>query len=131
MNSTLEIGDNVSNQELYRVALTIAFALSNPREFGLSSPQDYRLILVIDKTSWDAARMADRVKNTRPHTDGGVLAEDLRLAKFFRNPLFGHFDEPSTVLDMHGRIMVWYLPFIFHPGRIVRLFIPNTSKYEA
>jgi hypothetical protein len=62
--------------------------------------------------------MADRVKNTRPHT-GDISAENSHLAKFFRNPMFGHFDEPSTVLDMHGRIMLWYLPYIFHPDRIV------------
>jgi hypothetical protein len=38
MDSTSDVGDNVTDQELYRVALTIAFALSNPREFGLSCP---------------------------------------------------------------------------------------------
>jgi len=62
----------------------------------------------------------------QPHADSDISAEDSSLAKFFHIPMFGHFDQPSTVLDMHGWIMLWYLSFIFYPDRIVSLFIANT-----
>jgi hypothetical protein len=70
-------------------------------------------------TEWDVTRFADRVKNTRPHADGDGSGEDKRLAKFFTCPEFGDMYEPSTILDRHGRIMVWYLPDIFAPCRVV------------
>jgi len=71
------------------------------------------------KTEWDVTRFSDRVKNARPRANGDSSVEDTRLAKFFVNPQFGDMDEPSTILDRHGRIMVWYLPHIFAPCRVV------------
>ena len=65
--------------------------------------------------------MADHVKNRRPQPDGDD--DTAELAKFFINPQFGHFDEPSTVLDKHGRIMVWHLPKIYSPFRTVCIFL--------
>jgi hypothetical protein len=63
------------------------------------------------------------VKNARPSPDGDTAAEDARLAKYFENPQLGDFDEPATILDRHGCIMVWYLPFIFSMYRVVRVSI--------
>ena len=76
-----------------------------------------------EKTEWDVTRFADRVKNVRPRADGDNSTEDTRLAKFFTNPHFGDVDEPSTILDWHGRIMVWYLPGIFPPHRVVCIYL--------
>jgi hypothetical protein len=81
----------------------------------------YLFIFIADQTEWDVTRFADRVKNTRPRTDWDHSAEDERLAKFFVNPNFGDMDEPATILDRHGHIMVWYLPHIFAPYRVVRI----------
>jgi hypothetical protein len=67
-------------------------------------------------------RLADRVKNARPQTENGTSIEDDRLKKYFNNPQFGEFDEPATVLDRHGRIILWYLPLIFSLYRVVMLF---------
>jgi hypothetical protein len=77
-----------------------------------------RFICVADKTDWDVNRFAERVKNSRPGVNGDNLAEDTRLAKFFVNPEFGDMDEPCTILDRYGHIMVWYLPHIFSPHRV-------------
>jgi hypothetical protein len=75
-------------------------------------------IVAADQTNWDVTRLADRVKNSR-RVDEDVSAEDMSLAKYFENPELGEFTLPATVLDRHGRIMVWYLPYIFSPHRVV------------
>ena len=77
------------------------------------------LIHPIDKTEWDISRFADRVKNTKPTANIDESLEDARLAKFFENPQFGYFEDPATILDRHGRIMMWILPRILSPYRVV------------
>jgi hypothetical protein len=37
---------------------------------------------------------------------------DARLAKFFTHEYIGTIEEPATVVDVHGRILMWYLPDI-------------------
>lgn len=75
-----------------------------------------------DKIGWDVTRLADRVKNTRPRADGKTPLEDAKLAKFFENPQLGDLVIPATILDRHGCIILWYLPYIFSPRRVVRVF---------
>lgn len=80
-------------------------------------------ILQSDQTDWDVERLADRVKNTRPQEgDANASVEDKRLAKYFKNPQFGEFDEPATVIDRHGRIILWHLPLIISVYRMVCIF---------
>lgn len=67
-------------------------------------------------------RLAEHVKNVHPQTDGGTSKEDARLAKRYENPQFGEFKEPATVLDQHGHIILWHLPFIFSHYRMVNTF---------
>ena len=52
------------------------------------------------------------MKNTRPKANGEEADEDIKLGKYFTNPELGYIDEPATVVDLHGNIMVWYLPDI-------------------
>ncbi|KAI5982501.1 hypothetical protein EDC04DRAFT_2616638 [Pisolithus marmoratus] len=40
--------------------------------------------------------------------------------KYFQYPQWGHISDPETVLDVHGRVMVWYLPGIIPPQRVVK-----------
>ena len=68
--------------------------------------------------------MADCVKNTRPRADGDNSAEDVRLAKYFNNPEIGELNEPATVLDRHGHIMLWHLPHVTSPRRAVCFSFP-------
>jgi hypothetical protein len=80
------------------------------------------ICLVVDKTEWDVARFAERVKNSRARFDGDNSTEDARLAKFFVNPNFGDMDEPCTILDRYGRIITWYLPHIFALRHVVCIY---------
>lgn len=73
--------------------------------------------------------MADRVKNTRPRADGDTSAEDIRLAKYYKNPELGEFEEPATVLDRDGHIMLWHLPRIYSLYRVVHLF--SSSSFSG
>ncbi|KAI6116658.1 hypothetical protein EDD16DRAFT_1520467 [Pisolithus croceorrhizus] len=40
--------------------------------------------------------------------------------KYFQYPQWGHISDPATVLDVHGRVMLWYLPGIIPPERVVK-----------
>jgi hypothetical protein len=42
-----------------------------------------------------------------------------RLKKYFQLPQIGFLDEPSTIIDKHGRILLWHLPDILSVERIV------------
>ena len=63
--------------------------------------------------------MADCTKNIYPQQDADTAVEDARLAKYFKNPQFGYLSDPGTVLDQHGWIMLWHLPCIYSPLRVV------------
>jgi hypothetical protein len=70
------------------------------------------------QTEWDVTRFADRVKNTKVHEDREAEA-DLRLPLYFPQAAFGKLTTPATILDMHGRVMVWALPGILNQKRLV------------
>lgn len=73
---------------------------------------------IVVQTKWDVTRFADRVKNTKVHGDR-VAQADLTLPLYFQQAEFGDLVTPTTILDMHGKIMVWALPGILHPSRLV------------
>lgn len=86
----------------------------------------------LDRTEWDITRFSDWVKNLRPRSDFELAAEDQKLAKFFKNPNFGHLDEPATLLDCNGLIMAWHLPDIFQVFQVVSTIrVPITNLGEA
>ncbi|KAI5993177.1 hypothetical protein EDC04DRAFT_2613445 [Pisolithus marmoratus] len=41
--------------------------------------------------------------------------------KYFPHPQWGHISDPATILDVHGRVLVWYLPGIIPPARVEHL----------
>ena len=45
--------------------------------------------------------------------------EKKELEECFKYLTLGHKDFPSIIVDRHGRIVLWYLPGILHPQRIV------------
>ncbi|KAI6112734.1 hypothetical protein F5141DRAFT_1214028 [Pisolithus sp. B1] len=83
---------SISSTETKLSALVIAHAILNPYV-----------------TKWDIDRFAE----PRPH------AAD--KTKYFQYPQWGHIPDPATVLDVHGRVMLWYLPGIIHPDRVEHL----------
>jgi hypothetical protein len=44
--------------------------------------------------------------------------------KFFEQAHLGRMTRPTTVLDMHGKILMWYLPGLLLPHRVVRSSAP-------
>jgi hypothetical protein len=59
----------------------------------------------------DADRYGERVKMT-VSKDNKESKSDAQLAKFFDRENVGTIEEPAVVVDLHGRILMWYLPDI-------------------
>lgn len=70
------------------------------------------------KLEWDADRYAQRVKGTTK--PGHTSQEEMDLSKYFKAYQLGTIQKPTTIIDRHGKILLWYLPDIFQP-RVVRL----------
>lgn len=93
--------------------MTVARALFN---YGESQQQPMQAIPqppLVDVT-WDAAdfaaaSVAHNVPADAPLSPAPV---DHELMSRFPTPLLGPFEEPSTLVDCHGRILLWYLPGI-------------------
>ncbi|KAI6040014.1 hypothetical protein EDC04DRAFT_2894509 [Pisolithus marmoratus] len=82
---------SISCQELKLTALVISHAILNPWE---------------DVTEWDIDQFAEPMRNVMDKT------------KYFPHPQWGHISDPATILDVHGRVLVWYLPGIIPPARV-------------
>jgi len=67
---------------------------------------------------WDFDRLADKASRAPGPSKDPELAT-AKLAKYFKLTDLGRLDEPCTVLDRNGRIMVWYLPNLLYPSRVV------------
>ncbi|KAI6102310.1 hypothetical protein EV401DRAFT_1893973 [Pisolithus croceorrhizus] len=83
-----------SSMELQLSALVIACAILNSLE---------------DVTEWDIDRFAELKRNVGDKT------------KCFPYPQWGLISDPATILDVHGRVVVWYLPSIMSPARVEHL----------
>ncbi|KAI6110756.1 hypothetical protein EV401DRAFT_2075672 [Pisolithus croceorrhizus] len=81
-----------SSMELQLSALVFAFAILNPYV-----------------TEWDIDRFAEPKRNVRDKI------------KYLPYPQWGHISDPATILDVHGRVVVWYLPGIMSPARVEHL----------
>jgi hypothetical protein len=42
-----------------------------------------------------------------------------RLAKYFEEQNLGEREDPCSIMDKHGRILVWHLPDILAHDRVV------------
>ncbi|KAI6131227.1 hypothetical protein EV401DRAFT_1884110 [Pisolithus croceorrhizus] len=100
---------SVSSNETKLSALVIAHAILNPFKVQCLSPEK-------DVTQWDIDMFAE----TRPHA--------AEKTKYFQYPQWGHISDPVTVLDAHGRVMLWYLPGIIPPERVVKQSLPPWSS---
>jgi hypothetical protein len=72
------------------------------------------------QAEWDVERLSDAVKGYRPKSDEAVDASLEDLRQYFSLSEFGSQTEPCTVVDRHGRIIVWHLPDILWQPRLVR-----------
>jgi hypothetical protein len=57
-------------------------------------------------TEWDYDRYA-------------ISEKKRETEKYFSGPNLGFIDKPTTLVDMHGIIFLWYLPGLLVPGRVV------------
>ena len=64
--------------------------------------------------NWDSDRFAQAVK-------GGALQSTWppQLENFYKRPKLGVIDKPATVVDKHGKILLWYLPNILQDDFVV------------
>ena len=44
--------------------------------------------------------------------------------KYFADTQLGVITKPTTLVDIHGKIMLWYLPGLLLPSRVVCSTIP-------
>jgi hypothetical protein len=73
---------------------------------------------------WDVERFLDRIKTTQIQLDNiedepARLEE--RLRKFFPESERNKLSQPTVVVDVHGRILLWYLPSILAISQVVQL----------
>ena len=76
------------------------------------------LTIFIVHTEWDVTRYAEHTKIVKVNLDGDIL-ESVKMAKYFTQAQFGNIELPATILDLHGRILAWYLPDILSKKRVV------------
>jgi hypothetical protein len=71
---------------------------------------------------WDVERFADHIKFFKQGegVQERVKEELARVGKYIQLPeTERHCDEPQTIVDIHGRILVWSLPGILSAKRVV------------
>jgi hypothetical protein len=71
---------------------------------------------------WDVERFASHTRGLKQGEGIEKRANDelVRLSKYFSLPdQQQDWTEPGTILDCHGRIMVWFLPGILSKRRVV------------
>ena len=75
-------------------------------------------MICIVVADWDFDRFSEAVK-IGIRGEMGRIKQQTSLRARFNMPKMGEIDTPATIVDRHGKIMVWYLPKVFLPGRIV------------
>jgi hypothetical protein len=74
---------------------------------------------------FDADRLSDSVKSS-VEMEGHTSSSNSRLPKYFKLPNLGRIEQPSMIVDRHGKVLVWYLPGILI-GRLVSLLYLDMS----
>ncbi|OAX34287.1 hypothetical protein K503DRAFT_785883 [Rhizopogon vinicolor AM-OR11-026] len=111
----------VTEDEITHAALTIAFAMLNPRTFMISSLNESIDICKTGYVAWDVEWYADMAKN------GRESKQHEKLRKYFLVSPLGKISVPTTIVDNHGKILVWYLPDIMSP-ECIRLQDPLVTS---
>jgi len=119
---------SVTYLEMKRIVLTVASAVLNP---GMSS--FFRLMPISLLSNWsvrvsfDIEYYSEHIKNSRVKHNDQVAKELGRLSKFYKPEKGGVHQEPMVVMDFHGRILLWYLPEVLSPARLVRSQLMNLT----
>lgn len=71
---------------------------------------------------WDAERLADKANATRFPTEEAVTKDKKKLENYFSFQSLGFQRDPCTLVDIHGRILIWHLPEVLRKWRLVCFF---------
>lgn len=78
---------------------------------------------------FDIDRLAEKVKSSRVRDDETDYLSNDHLKKYFAPTALGVIEHPSTVVDEHGRVILWYLPDIIAPFRVVGANLCHPLKH--
>ena len=112
----------ITEPEIKLCALTIVHAFLNPCESS-----DLIITTQVIKTSivnveWDFDRYSDSAKPSCTRTKEADSSFKVSADTCHVPLSLGEITEPATLVDVHGRILVWYLPGILTDRRVVSLF---------
>jgi len=67
---------------------------------------------ILEAVPWDAVSFAKATvaHHIPPDTPLAPALVDTKLMSGFPTPKLGPFKKPTTLVDCHGRILIWYLP---------------------
>jgi hypothetical protein len=106
-----------------RAAEIVTAALLNPSM--LYHDIFWPILILLVYVPWDLALYAKHVKKGLP-----TPASIAKLQKKFPNPMLGFVNEPATLVDTAGRLMLWYLPGIIDPQQVVSVVLPKVFMIE-
>jgi hypothetical protein len=76
-------------------------------------------------------RLTDYIKTTVQREEGKVSRSDLDLMKYFKMPNLGLIVDPTTIVDCHGRVLVWYLPDIMIDRMVLKSHFLSVLTNES
>ena len=122
INTSLGKDMCLEEADFQRVALTVAYATVNPsKKWYLQLNLISNLFPV--QVDWDIERYMDKIMTITMgrNYESRIKNELARLKNLFQMPDSSeHIDEPATIVDKFGRILLWHLPDIISELRIVR-----------
>jgi hypothetical protein len=71
-----------------------------------------------DYVDWDVDRYANAVKCSPVLANGAPTQHD-KIQKYFSKTVLGKISQPATIIDCNGKILMWHLPNILSPSRVV------------
>src|SRR5882724_5051035 len=111
-----------------RIVLTVASPVLKP---GMSS--FFRIMPISLSSNWsvrvsfDIDHYSEHIKNSRVKHNDQVAKELGCLSKFYKPEKGRVHQEPIVVMDCHGQILLWYLPEVLSPARLVRSQLMNLT----
>ena len=100
-------------QDARHLLKIVCSAYLNPGEFQELSIMRFRIDLIEVYIPWDVKKF---YKN-------GVKGRGDDKFDPFPNPKFGFYSDPLTVVDVKGRIVLWYLPGLLSEEQEVSVYV--------
>lgn len=108
-----------SFDEYKRIVLTVACAVTNPSTHAVFVRNYPRVTSSIVVLPWDVERFVDKLRTMTVTSEEAFEKEMTRLSGYFKKQNLGERKDPCSLVDRHGRVLVWHLPHIFSRDRLV------------